>query len=196
MADLAGSIERSSMTQLAYPNLNDSTIFAVNEQLPSVVAAIGRIHFEGNVIPHEWYQKITLHDGKPDLPAIIILAEIVYWYRPIRLLDSQGKPLIQKKFNEDMFQSGASYYEDKFGLTKNQVRKALKRLEEAGFIRREYREVVKRGIRLNNVMFIEPVPSKILEITHPPQHKMVVLANENVLSLPTGEGVSPVGERV
>ena len=46
--------------------------------LPPAVAEIGKIHFEGNIIPHPWYRRITLESGKPDLPAIVILAEILY----------------------------------------------------------------------------------------------------------------------
>ena len=130
--------------------------------LPATVAEIGKIHFEGNIIPHPWYQRITLESGKPDLPAIIILAEIIYWYRPYQTLDKRGKPLLRKHFDGDMFQCTAAYFETKFGLTKDQARKALKRLEDAGYIRREYRSIVQQGILRNNIMFIEPVPLAIL----------------------------------
>ena len=46
--------------------------------LPATVAEIGKIHFEGNIIPRPWYQRITLESRKLDLPAIVILAEIIY----------------------------------------------------------------------------------------------------------------------
>ena len=135
--------------------------------LPPVVAEIGQIHFEGNIISHQWYQHITLESGKPDLPAIIILAEIVYWYRPYQTLTKGGRPILHKHFDGDMFQCTAAYFESKFGLTKDQTRKALKRLEDAGYIRREYRDIVQQGILRNNIMFIEPVPLAIMAITHP-----------------------------
>lgn len=135
--------------------------------LPAAVAEIGQMHFEGNIIPHRWYQHITLESGKPDLPAITILAEIVYWYRPYQLLDQRGRPLLYKRFDGDMFQCSAAYFEAKFGLTKTQARRAITRLEEAGLIRREFRDVIMQGILRNNVMFIEPVPLAILAITHP-----------------------------
>ena len=73
--------------------------------LPAAEIEIGKIHFEGNIIPHPWYQHITLSSGKPDLPAIIILAEIVYWYRPYQTLDHHGKPLRRKRVDGDLFQS-------------------------------------------------------------------------------------------
>ena len=135
--------------------------------LPAIVAEIGKIHFEGNIIPHQWYQQILLDSGKPNLPAITILAEIIYWYRPYQNLDKRGKPILRKHFDGDMFQCGAAYFEKKFGLTKTQARRAITRLEEAGLIRREFRDVMVQGIMRNNIMFIEPVPLAILAITHP-----------------------------
>ena len=134
--------------------------------LPPVVAEIGKIHFEGNIIPHPWYQRITLESGKPDLPAIILLAEIIYWYRPYQTLDKRGKPLLRKHFDGDMFQCTAAYFVSKLGLTKDQTRKALKRLEDAGYIRREYRDIVQQGILRNCIMFVEPIPLAILAIAH------------------------------
>ncbi|MBK8752212.1 MAG: hypothetical protein IPL99_11465 [Candidatus Competibacteraceae bacterium] len=79
------------------------------------MAEIGQMHFEGNIIPHPWYQRITLESGKPDLSAIILLAEIIYWYRPYQTLDKHGKPLLRKHFDGDMFQT-AAYFETKFRI--------------------------------------------------------------------------------
>jgi hypothetical protein len=136
-------------------------------RLPKAVSEIARINFEGNVIPHSWYQHVKLSSGQPDLTAIIILAEIVYWYRPYQVLsETKGEPSYEKKFKGDMFQSAAGYYEKKFGLTKDQTRKALKRLEDLGLIRRELREITQRGVTMNNVMFIEPIASRIAVITY------------------------------
>jgi hypothetical protein len=157
------------------------------------VAEIGKIHFEGNIIPHPWYQRITLESGKPDLPAIIILAEIIYWYRPYQTLTKGGKPLLRKHFDGDMFQCSAAYFQAKFGLTKDQTRKALKRLEDGGYIRREYRDMVQQGILRNCVMFVEPVPLAILTITHPAVVTEVTLPQADPPS-PVGDPPSPVGD--
>ena len=169
--------------------------------LPRAVAEIGKIHFEGNIIPHPWYQRITLESGKPDLPAIVILAEIIYWYRPYQTLDQRGKPLLHKHFDGDMFQCSAAYFEAKFGLTKTQARRAIARLEEGGLIRREFRDVVIQGILRNNITFIEPVPVAIMAITHPPTAVAErVLAVSEAIPLvsqtpsPVGETPSPVGK--
>ena len=173
---------------------------ALDAPLPAPVAEIGMIHFTGNIIPHQWYQHITLGSGKPDLPAITILAEIVYRYRPRQTLDKRGKPVPCKHFDGDMFQCTAAYFEAKFGLTKDQTRKALKRLEDAGYIRREYRDIVQQGILRNCVMFIEPVPRMIQAITHPvvataaTSPRAVPPAPAGDPPAPAGDPPSPVGD--
>ena len=141
----------------------------VNDKLPEIVKAIAQIHFEGNIIPHEWFRHIKLPSGNTDITGIILLAEIVYWYRPVTAIDEEtGQQVtVRKKFKGDMFQSSIGYYKEKFGLTEDQVRKALKRLEDGGFIVRDYRDVVQRGVKMTNVTFVEPVPARILEITFP-----------------------------
>ena len=47
-----------------------------------IVDAMGSINISGNIIPSVWYRTITKENGKPYLLAIVILADIVYWYRP------------------------------------------------------------------------------------------------------------------
>ncbi len=160
--------------------------------LPLAVAEIGKIHFEGNIIPHLWYQHITLESGKPDLPAITILAEIVYWYRPYQTLTKGGKPILRKHFDGDRFQCTAAYFVGKFGFTKDQTRKALKRLEDAGYIHREYRDIVQQGILRNCITFVEPVPPAIMAITHPDYLAKTESANDTPPS-PVGDPPSPVG---
>ena len=160
--------------------------------LPPAVAEIGKIHFEGNIIPHQWYQHITCESGKPDLPAITILAEIIYWYRPYQTLTKSGRSILHKRFEGDRFQCTAAYFVDKFGLTKDQTRKALKRLEDAGYIRREYRDIVYQGILHNCISFVEPVPLAIMEITHPSSSPEVIPI-EAAPPSPVGDPPSPVG---
>ncbi len=131
--------------------------------------------------------------GKPDLPAITLLAELVYWYRPYQTLTKGGRAILKKHFDGDMFQCTAAYFTSKFGFSKDQVRKALKRLEDAGYIRREYRYIIQQGILRNNVMFIEPVPLAILAITHP-ETTLEITPPEDPQPTPVGDTLSPVGD--
>lgn len=48
----------------------------------AIVDSLRGIEFTGNIIPTNWYKTITNDKGKPDLTAIVILADILYWYRP------------------------------------------------------------------------------------------------------------------
>ena len=43
------------------------------------VDCMSRLQISGNVIPVSWYKTIRKPTGKPNLNAIIILADIVYW---------------------------------------------------------------------------------------------------------------------
>lgn len=55
-----------------------------------VVDKLREINLDGNVIPHSWYgqlrKKTKKGVEKPYLNAIVILAEITYWYRPKKFL--------------------------------------------------------------------------------------------------------------
>lgn len=80
-----------------------------------IVDEVGRINISGNIIPMVWFQAIRYPNGKPNVNAIIILADIVYWYRPMshishireKIEDDPGHPMyiqtvwgVGYKFNE------------------------------------------------------------------------------------------------
>ena len=158
-----------------------TTQLASEHPLPDSVRLIGQMHFEGNIIPHEFYNHIKTQAGKTDLPAIIILAEIIYWYRPIKEIDEATgklKPL-RKKFSGDRFQCYSSYFTKKFGLTEQQVRSAFDNLKKNGLIKREIIEIVMIGSKkFNNVPFVEPIPKKIAEIIN--QSVTATIENEQL----------------
>lgn len=152
-----------------------------------VVDAIGELNFEGNIIPHSWYQHIRLPlgererkynktcdkseiktVGKSDVVAIILLSDVVYWYRPtIRRDELTGTVIsIEKKFYEDMLQKQYETWGELFGFTKRQTRDAITRLVNTNLLKREFRSITsKSGVKLNNVMFVEPVIESIKHIT-------------------------------
>jgi hypothetical protein len=154
------------------------------------VAAMGQIAITGNVIPSIWMQKLTLANGKPNLPAIIILSDIVYWYRPSEQRDERtGRALpARQKFKADKLQMYYSAWAELYGFGKDQVRAACHFLEEKGLITIEYRTVEAGGQRLNNVTFFDIIPNAILKLTHEVEDKIAppTVFHGDTLSCSTG----------
>ena len=135
----------------------------------SVVTKIGMNDFSGNLVPHTWFEHIR-RGRKANLHAILILSEIVYWYRPTAVKDENTGKLLgyRKKFWADMLQRSYISFAEQFGISKDQAKDAIDDLIRLGLIRREFRNLVsKTGIRMINVMYLEPVPSAIAAITGP-----------------------------
>ena len=144
-----------------------------------IVSKIGQITIEGNIIPNEWYVHLKNEKGKIQTNAALILADIIYWYRPVPVYHIQTGELIGhgKKFKEDLLQLGYKYFKNKFGLSEGQTRYALIFLEEKGLISREFRNIVIDHNALNNVMYINIYPEKISEITGK-THNLPTLVNK------------------
>ncbi|WP_272515616.1 MULTISPECIES: hypothetical protein [unclassified Providencia] len=133
------------------------------------VNRIGGLNLSGNVIPSSWWQHIKLPSGKPDSTAIVLLSDIVYWYRPSEVRDEQTGELLgwRKRFHGDKLQRSYQSFADQFGFSKREATDALKRLRKAGLITLELRTVVTTGgVTLNNVLFVEVVPDAICNITN------------------------------
>lgn len=133
-----------------------------------VVDAVGRINFAGNIVPMNWLKTIVKENGKPDLVAILLLSDIVYWYRPTEVRDELSGATIrkQKKFAADCLQRSYGQIESLMGLTKEQSKAAIQRLENVGVIRREFRTINTNTARLNNVMFIHLFPDVLESLTY------------------------------
>lgn len=136
-------------------------------KLPKVVEEIGEMSYEGNIIPHTWYQHLRYANGKPHLNAITILSDILYWYRPKEIRAEGSGRLIrrEKRFDADKLQRSYQQFGDLFGLSIQQARTAIDFLVQQGVIVKEIRPVVKIGKQvLSNVMYLEPVPEAIREL--------------------------------
>ena len=122
-----------------------------------------QLNLTGNIIPHTWYTKITFKNGTPDLLGIVLLADIVYWYRPVEIKDENTGKLMgyKKKFRADMMQRSLGDFTKQFGYNKRQIADALKRLEEAGLIIKKLRTIETAMGVINNVLFVAPIPSAI-----------------------------------
>lgn len=133
------------------------------------VEKIRRMNFEGNIIPQSWYANIRTERGKVDLAGCAILADIVYWYRPSEYRDEKtGRVKYYRKFSGERLQRSYEEQGEMLGLTKDQARDAMYRLCDAGLII----ITVENGVRFGNgtvgsgVVYIEPVPESIAEITY------------------------------
>ncbi|HEF8772448.1 TPA: hypothetical protein RG734_001440 [Providencia stuartii] len=139
-----------------------------NALMTETVTQIGRINITGNVIPANWWRHIKMPSGKPDNIGIILLSEIIYWYRPAEIRDEFTGELqgLRKRFQSDKLQRSYQSFADQFGFTKREVTEAIKRLKSKGVITLEFRTINTANGPCNNVMFIEPVVESIHEITN------------------------------
>ena len=134
------------------------------------VDALYNVEFSGNIIPHTWYGTIQTEIGKPDMNAIAILSEILYWHRPRESCGDgdSGETVLEKRFASDMLQLSYGQLNKKFHLSKAQCRRAMKNLERLGVIKRHLRDLeTDAGDSLNNVMFIEMFSDRLLQLTFP-----------------------------
>ena len=122
-----------------------------------VVDQIGQMYFSGNIIPTTWYKTIVRENQKPYLNAIIILSDVVYWYRPTEVRDEQSGQLIgfKKKFRDDLLQRSYQQIADQFGMSKREATNAVVFLEKLGVIEREFRTLKLASTVLNNVLYLK-----------------------------------------
>ena len=80
------------------------------------VDAVGRMHFHGNIVPSAWYETIVKDTAGCDSIAMLILADIVYWYRPTEVRDERTGEVVgmRKKFRADMLQRSYKQLESVF----------------------------------------------------------------------------------
>ncbi|QBP91197.1 DnaD domain protein [Bacillus mycoides] len=134
--------------------------------MTNIVTEIGGLNFKGNVVDHEWFNYITFSNGKPHIVAIMVLSEIVYWYRPTVIRDEvTGRVTYKKKFKSDKLQKSYHQLAETFGFSKIQVKRACDLLVEMSLIEIEFRTIIVNEITLNNVMFVEPKVNEIKSIS-------------------------------
>lgn len=135
----------------------------------SVVDQVGKMKITGNVIPEAWFKTIVNSKGKIQLLAIMILADIVYWYRPSEVRDetTQSVSYVKKFKDADYLQRSYSQICEKFHITKKQARDALTVLEELGVVKRVFKTINIAGTTLANVMFLSLNPTVLAKLTFP-----------------------------
>lgn len=170
----------------SYPLHQDETGLAVLE--------IGKMNFEGNVIPHSWFENLRFEGGKPHLPAIILLSDIVYWYRPVEIRDEfTGKRTgrAEKKFAGRYLQRDIGEFGAAYGLSYKQARDALQHLHDAGIITKHTIQgvITGKGKALGNVHYVQLHPEALEAITYD-------RAPNGLPLCPTGQRVCPVGQTI
>lgn len=131
---------------------------------------IGLFECDKDVIAKSWKYFIK-HKNLPDAIAIMILAVIVYWYRPIITKDKNGKDVLNNKYKDDFLQMSYQQLIEETGFSKSQIRLRLERLEDLGIIKRHFRTVEytdknNKKKNLYNVLYIELFADKLNEISH------------------------------
>jgi uncharacterized phage protein (TIGR02220 family) len=131
------------------------------------IKEIGGINFTGDVICPIWYQRITKPNGKPHLLAILILSNIITWYKPVPTISEKtglpGEP--KAKFKGDTLQRSYEQYAQLYAVSKERVKEAFGALVSMGLITREF-QVSGPEDNPKQIMLIAPDPEAIREITH------------------------------
>jgi len=126
------------------------------------------VSFSGNIIHGAWYKTIVKKNGKADIIAINILADVVYWYRPSEVRDEATGQVVgyKKKFKAELLQRTYDSYADQFGISKRQVQDAIKRLEELKVVKRVLKNITtENGMFLSNVLYLDLVFEKLYTVS-------------------------------
>lgn len=134
-----------------------------------IVDENAKLNISGNIIPQVWYRTIIRESGKPNLTAIIILADIVYWYKPTEIRDEGTGQVIgvRKKFKSDFLQRSYQQISEQFGISKKEATNAVVFLEKLGVVKRVFRTISMNGIVVNNVLYLELIVDRLKELTYP-----------------------------
>jgi hypothetical protein len=137
-------------------------------------------NLQGNIISPVWFQTIT-KNNKPDLLAINILADVIYWYKPVIIRDEHtGKVLrIKQKFKADKLQKTYSSYAELFNVSRRKVKYAFDLLVKIGVLTREFRTVKTKEMTLPNVMFIDIDITILQKTITPPAQKVPPYPTKN-----------------
>lgn len=128
-----------------------------------IVDEISALHI--NSIPETWYYTIK-RNNQPHAMAILVLWDLVYWYKWTEVRDEASGLVIgyKKKFKADLLQRSYEAISNKFGISKRQATDVIVFLEKMGAVKRVFRNIRVANTTLSNVLFIELVPSVIKKL--------------------------------
>lgn len=159
------------------------------------VDRLSRIRITGNVIPPAWYRTITKETGKPYLIAIVILSDIVYWYRAAEVRDEGSGQILgyRKRFKADLLQRSYQQMADQFGITKRDATNAVVELEKLGVVRRVFRTLTVNGQIMPNILFLALDVDILERLTFPEEYGEDRTKTEPKKDQNAGAGVSDGG---
>nr|WP_308742139.1 hypothetical protein [uncultured Anaerocolumna sp.] len=134
------------------------------------VDAVGKLNITGNIIPESWYKTIVKpKTGKPNLRAIIFLADIIYWYRPTEVRNEVTGQVIgyKKKMHGDLLQRSYLDWANKFGCSKREATTTIDELVSLGVVFRDWRTIEYKGMNVNNVQYLGLNVERLIELTYP-----------------------------
>lgn len=136
-----------------------------------IVDQMSRLRISGNMIPASWFHTIRKEAGTPNLLAIVILADIVCWYRAVEVRDEVTGQFIgfRKKFQSDLLQRSYQQLADQFGITKQDAVDAIADLEKLGVVCRIFRTQEMNGQTFSNVLFLKLDVDILERLTYPEQ---------------------------
>lgn len=142
----------------------EGQVFAPTEETINKVA---NLKFYGHIIPFSWFKHLKKENGTPYLEAMILLAYIVFWYKPAPVFDEKGNLIgWKKRFKGDLLQMSYKKLGEFFGWSQSKIKRALVYLEDKGLVRRIFRDIeTEEGVKLPEVMFIALNAEKLEEIT-------------------------------
>lgn len=135
--------------------------------MSNTVIEIGKMELQGTLVDDGWIEALKYDNGKTNLNAVMILAEIVYWHKPSVVKDEvTGRVLgYKKKFKADKLQKSYEALGDRFGLTKRQAKLACDYLREKKLLEIEFRTIKYGDTVCNNVMYVDLNVENLKKIT-------------------------------
>lgn len=172
--------------------------------MEQILEKMRKLNISGNVIPMSWYQTIRRkgkepcgrNEGNPYHTAIMLLGDIVYWYRPTEIRDEITGAVVgyKKKFHSDLLQKNYESYANQFGISKRQAQESIIFLEKLGVIKRVFRNVPSNGTILVNVLYLFLNVDRLEELTYP-EETMNILEPDDFTDESEPEEILPYPEK-
>ncbi len=175
-----------------------------------IVDKMQKIVLTGNVVPLTWCETIRFPKNKrgvekPYISAILVLSDIVYWYRPAEVRDESSGEFVgyRKRFKGEYLQRSYRSLAKRLGISIGQAKDAVNHLVKLGVVVKHIQKIERVGdMVLSNVLYLELVPERLFELTYPAEsrgwgvqapypsqfkHPTLVLSNipPNIVEAPT-----------